>query len=139
MITNRANHGAATATTLTANRASLALGDPVQLTATVSAASGNLISAGQVTFTAGKTTLGTAELRQNGTSATASLLTGPAVPGSHNPGRNLSYHDDVLGFARISGAAAVRCLVACAADLDDGAIVSLDWSGQFRARVLPLS
>ena len=85
MITNWANHGAATATTLTANRASLTLGDPVQLTATVSAASGTLIPAGQVTFTAGKTTLGTAELRQNATSATASLADWSYRPEGRDP------------------------------------------------------
>jgi predicted nuclease of predicted toxin-antitoxin system len=38
----------------------------------------------------------------------------------------------------LRGAALVRALEDCAAELGHGAIVSLDWSGEPRARVLPL-
>jgi predicted nuclease of predicted toxin-antitoxin system len=36
------------------------------------------------------------------------------------------------------GAALLRALDDCAAEIADGAVVSLDWSGEPRARVLPL-
>jgi|SRR5690349_9307578 predicted nuclease of predicted toxin-antitoxin system len=37
------------------------------------------------------------------------------------------------------GAAVTLCLTECEGDLNRGAIVTLDWSDQFRPRVLPLA
>jgi predicted nuclease of predicted toxin-antitoxin system len=39
----------------------------------------------------------------------------------------------------LRGATLIRCIEQCATDLARGAIVTLDWSDQFRARVLPLA
>jgi uncharacterized protein (TIGR03437 family) len=68
-----------TTTTLVINPGSIGLGDPVQLTATVAAASG--VPSGSVTFSSGRTVLGSAALTKIGGAAMATLtVTGQVLP-----------------------------------------------------------
>jgi predicted nuclease of predicted toxin-antitoxin system len=59
-----------------------------------------------------------------------------ALAGSEGPSVVLLRGEPLIPEVR--GAALLRALIDCEAELTQGAIVSLDWSGPPRARVLPL-
>lgn len=82
LITQWGSSAAATSTSLAANPSSITLGDPVQLTATVTAAvPGSAVPVGTVTFSIGRTILGASPLVGVGSVSLATLtVTGPRLP-----------------------------------------------------------
>lgn len=82
LVTQWGNSAAATSISLAVSPSSITLGDTVQLTATVTAAvSGSAAPAGTVTFSTGRTILGTAPLVAAGAVSLATLtVTGPSLP-----------------------------------------------------------
>jgi uncharacterized protein (TIGR03437 family) len=82
LVTQWNSSAAGTSTTLATSPSSIAFGDPVQLTATVTPAAGNAgVPSGAVTFISGRTLLGIAPMINAGGVALATLtVTGPRLP-----------------------------------------------------------
>lgn len=93
LVTQWGTGSASTVTTLTVNPGSIMLGDPVQVTATVTGQSGTL-PRGTITFSSGQTILGETALVLSGSSAMATMTVTGAVLAAGNTTVTATYSGD---------------------------------------------